>query len=226
LNTAAEIVPPTDRVQREWTRRIEAEYRSSAQTQHLTLWLIQLGAPRELIDDGLRIVQDELDHAELSAAVAREAGSQAAPALVQDELLLRVPPGTLAERALFATLEVFCLGETVAVPLFTELRRACTVPVARRALDRILKDEVRHRQFGWDLLDYLCNWDPHLVAVGRGFLAPALARLSHRYGAGTSSEVSLEERAWGLMAPLSYSEILEATLRKEYEPRFKERGLL
>lgn len=217
---------PTEAVRVEWTRRIEAEYRSSAHTQHLTLWLIQLGAPRELIDDGLRIVQDELDHAELSAEVAREAGAEVAPAIVQEDLLLKAPAGPLEERTLFATLEVFCLGETVAVPLFTELRRACSVPVARRALDRILRDEVRHRQFGWDLLDYLLETRPALRETGRRILPLLLTGLSKRYGSSTSALVLPEERAWGLMAPASYREILETTLEREYEPRFRERGLL
>lgn len=221
----------TDAVRREWTRRVEAEYRSSAHAQHLTLWLIQLAAPRELIDDGLRIVHDELDHAELSAAVCAEAGSAATAALQQDDLRLMVPPGSLEERTLFATLEVFCLGETVAVPLFTKLRHECTVPVARAALDRVLKDEVRHRQFGWDLLDYLLERSPTLVDVGRRFLPGALARLEQRYGQASVGQVSSEqlsaaERAWGLMPPATYAEILQATLQKEYEPRFREHALL
>lgn len=216
----------TDAVRREWLRRVEAEYRSSAHTQHLTLWLIQLAAPRELIDDGLRIVADELDHAELSAAVCAEAGSTAPAALRQDELQLGVPPGSLEVRALFATLDVFCLGETVAVPLFTELRRDCTVPVARQALDRVLKDEVRHRQFGWDLLDYLLERDPTLTNAARGFLPGAIERLQKRYGQGGATEIRPDERAWGLMAPATYREILEATMQKEYEPRLRERGLL
>jgi len=216
----------TDAIRREWLRRVEAEYRSSAHTQHLTLWLIQLAAPRELIDDGLRIVADELDHAELSAAVCREAGSTEAPALVQDDLLLKVPPAGLEERALFATLDVFCLGETLAVPLFTELRRECTVPVARRALDRVLKDEVRHRQFGWDLLDYLLERSPALVDSARRYLPGALERLRKRYGQGAETEADPVERSWGMMAPATYREILEATVYKEYEPRFRERALL
>jgi hypothetical protein len=216
----------TDEVRREWMRRVAAEYRSSAHTQHLTLWLIQLGAPRELIDDGLRIVADELDHAELSAAVFREAGGNAPAALQQNELLLEVPPGSLEERALFATLEVFCLGETVAVPLFTELRKTCTVAVAREALDRVLKDEVRHRQFGWDILDYLLERSPTLEDAARRFLPGALQRVQRRYGQGGSGEVSPAERAWGLMAPGIYREILDVTVRKEYEPRFRERSLL
>jgi hypothetical protein len=216
----------TDAVRREWLRRIEAEYRSSAHTQHLTLWLIQLGAPRELIDDGLRIVADELDHAELSAAVCLEAGNATPAALKQDELQLIVPAGSLEERALFATLDVFCLGETLAVPLFTELRRACTVPVARTALDRVLKDEVRHRQFGWDLLDYLVERNRALTKAARSFLPGAIERLQQRYGQGRSTEVSPLERTWGLMAPATYRAILETTMQKEYEPRFRERGLI
>jgi hypothetical protein len=31
--------------------------------------------------------------------------------------------------------EVFCLGETIAVRLFKRLRTGCTAPAARRALD-------------------------------------------------------------------------------------------
>ena len=46
-----EALPPADDVvRREWLRRIEAEYRSGAHAQHLTLWLLQLAAPPELIE--------------------------------------------------------------------------------------------------------------------------------------------------------------------------------
>ncbi len=37
-------VPASERVQHEWLRRVEAEYRSAAIAQHLTLWLTQIGA--------------------------------------------------------------------------------------------------------------------------------------------------------------------------------------
>lgn len=220
------LPPANDAVRREWTRRIEAEYRSSAQTQHLTLWLIQLGAPRELIDDGLRIVHDELDHAELSVEVCAEAGADTPPAIRQADLEIRGGQGPLESRILEATIEVFCLGETVAVPLFRELRRHTIVPVARRALDRILVDEVRHKQFGWDLLDYLCDRFPALIDVGRQFLPGAIDRLEKRYGRFTENSLDEVERAWGLMAPRTYKEILEQTIAKEYRPRFGERGLL
>ncbi|HXS17097.1 MAG TPA: ferritin-like domain-containing protein [Polyangiaceae bacterium] len=224
---AASATPPaSDAVRREWRRRIEAEYQSAARTQHLTLWLVQLGAPRELIDDGLRIVTDELDHAELSAQVAAQAGNEEPPVIRHEALTLNAPAGSLEEQTLFATLEVFCLGETVAVPLFTELRRECTVPVARQALDRILRDEVRHKQFGWDLLDYLCERSPGLVEHARQILPELLSRIQRRYTAAPGTRVSGDERAWGLMPSDEYGAIVQATIEKEYTPRFKERGML
>src|SRR5690242_6190589 len=141
--------PASDAVRGEWLRRVEAEYRSAAITQHLTLWLLQIGASPDLVRAGLRIAADEIDHAELSHEVFQDAGGTAAPALARESLELRRTPGAPLEHDVARIgVEVFCLGETVAVPLFRELRAECTVPGARRALDRILRDEVRHRDFG------------------------------------------------------------------------------
>ena len=44
-----DAVPASNAVRAEWARRVEAEYRSAAITQHLTLWLIQMGASPDLI---------------------------------------------------------------------------------------------------------------------------------------------------------------------------------
>ena len=61
--TPKQRTPATDAVRSEWLRRVEAEYRSAAITQHLTLWLIQIGASPDLLRAGLRIAGDELTHA-------------------------------------------------------------------------------------------------------------------------------------------------------------------
>src|SRR5215470_4685296 len=144
----------TDRVRAEWRARIAAEYTSAAITQQLVLWLIQAGAPPDLIDAGLAIVADELVHSRMSAEVYAAAGGSEPPAI--DRVALALPStGALDRDILRTAVRVFCLGETVAVPLFGHLRARCTEPVARAALDRILRDEVRHRDFGWDLLDWL-----------------------------------------------------------------------
>jgi len=226
-------------VRDEWERRIEAEYRSAAITQNLVLWLIQMGASPDLVHDGLRIVGDEMDHAELSHAVFVEAGGEGPPRIDRGQLGLPRSDGPVEGDVLRYGVQIFCLGETVAVPLFKHLRQGCTVPVAREALDRILRDEVRHRDFGWALLDWFLD-QPHLepmvVAQVTGQLAGMFAGLEASYGAGQragsdgnsggdSGAMASEVRAWGLAPPAEYRAILAETFDREWSPRFQARGI-
>jgi hypothetical protein len=226
----ADAAPPSDRVRAEWRNRIAAEYGSAAITQHFTLWLIQLGASPDLIDDGLAIVKDELTHAALSTEVYRAAGGDAPPAIDRAHLALPRRDVPLELDLLRAGLQIFCLGETVAVPLFSHLRAATTVAVARRALDRILRDEVRHRDFGWACLDWLATTPlaadlPDLCAAE----LPALfAQLEHNYGAALADgadATTADDRAWGLAPAADYGAILAATFERDYRPRFTARGI-
>lgn len=223
---------PTLRIREEWRARIAAEYTSAAIAQQITLWLIQAGAPPELIDAGLAIVADELAHSRLSHEVYVAAGGTAPPALHRDQLGLP-RTGELELDLLSAIVRVFCLGETVAVPLFSHLRAACTEPVARAALDRILVDEVRHRDFGWDTLDWLATTaiEPQ-IAPWITERWPALhADLLEMYGAANPAvandpgDLTETERAWGLAPPRDYAEILAKTVGSDYRPRFAARGV-
>lgn len=224
-------VPASEAVRTEWMRRVQAEYRSAAVTQHLTLWLIQLAASPDLIDAGLRIVKDELAHARLSHQVYRAAGGTALPGLVQETLALhRSEQEPLLLSVARAGVEIFCLGETVAVPLFKVLRDGCTQPAARRALDRILRDEVRHRDFGWTLLEWLSELPVREQVIGlvQGELPRMFARLRRSYGSVGNAQrkaVPAEDRVWGLMAPARYAEILERTIEKDYVPLFMTCGI-
>jgi hypothetical protein len=227
-------VKPSPRVAAEWLRRVEAEYTSAAVTQELVLWLIRLGAPPDLITDGLRIVEDELAHAELSHATAVEAGATDRPALVQERLgLQRHAERPLLVDAALQGVEIFCLGETVAVPLFVAMREGCTVDVAREALDRIVRDEVRHRDFGWALLDWLLqdHGEPMRALVQRE-LPAMLARVRANYGQADFAQRDEREgepdpvdAAWGLMPSARYAEVLERCIRRDYAPRFARVGI-
>jgi len=121
--------------------------------------------------------------------------------------------------------ENFCLGETVAVRLFSRLRQPCTQPDARAALDRILKDEVRHKEFGWTTLEWLLSTPrgPEAKALVERTLPPACARLRQNYAyeaLGQTAPPTPEHAAWGLMPPCDYAAALEETLRKDYAPLF------
>ncbi|MDB5220144.1 MAG: uncharacterized protein JWO86_8071 [Myxococcaceae bacterium] len=218
----------------EWLRRVEAEYRSAAITQHLTLWLIQIGASPDLVRAGLRIAADEMAHADLSHRTFVAAGGEGGPQLARESLeLKRRPTEPLEHDVARAGVEVYCLGETVAVPLFKELREPCSVPVARRALDRILRDEVRHRDFGWALLGWLLEDGEQGMRDGLRALVVAelprwFARLRASYAPparGVERVVTPEERAWGLMPVSLYRAAVEKTITRDWEPRFARLGI-
>jgi len=223
-------VAASDAVRREWGRRVEAEYRSAAITQHLTLWLIQMAASPDLIRDGLRIVDDELAHAELSHATFLAAGGEQIPPISRESLALRTKPGEELEASVTRWgVEVFCLGETVAVPLFKVLREGCTVPTAREALDRVLKDEVRHRDFGWTLLEYLVELPCEALVrtIVDAELPGMLARVRRNYapvGGEDKTAIPDADRAWGLMPLASYREMVDRTYERDYRPRFSKLG--
>lgn len=220
------------RVRDEWRARIAAEYTSAAVTQHLVLWLIQAGAPPDLIEAGLAIVADELVHSRMSHEVYTAAGGTEPPAIDRDQLALPRTGDPLEHDILRVAVRVFCLGETVAVPLFKHLRERCTHDLARTALDRILRDEVRHRDFGWDLLDWLLAVDPQDVPARVAMALPAMfAELQESYGtandvvATDDGTMTDEDRAWGLAPPRDYAEILARTVERDYRPRFEARGI-
>jgi hypothetical protein len=130
-------------------------------------------------------------------------------------------------------LRYFCLGETVAVPLFRHLREGCTETTARAALDRILRDEVRHRDFGWDLLDWISTsgFAAQVLPLATAHLPQMFADLEASYGLGNDAVsdeqdvISDSERAWGLASPRDYATILEQTFTREFLPRFAARGI-
>jgi hypothetical protein len=203
---------PTPEIQDEWARRVVAEYRSAAHTSELATWLIEVAAAPELVRDALRIVSDELTHAELSAGVLDAAGGSVSGVVARESL--RLPRTEPVEWAIVrAGVEIFCLGETVAVPLFRRMLAGATVPVARGALRRIVADEARHRRFGWDLLDWAraSPARPVVEHVLENELPAMIARVRSAYGEGRREDIPDTWRAWGLIAPAEYALDLKKT---------------
>jgi 1,2-phenylacetyl-CoA epoxidase catalytic subunit len=221
----------TPRVRDEWRARIAAEYTSAAVTHHFVLWMIQAGAPPDLLDAGLAVVGDELVHARLCHQVYAEAGGDAPPAIAREGLGLHRRRERLEHDVADVALGAFCLGETVAVPLFRHLRRGCTEPVARAALDRVLRDEARHRDFGWDTLDWLLATDDGARARARAALPALLAELERSYGrgndavAGDDGTMADADRAWGLAPPREYADVLARAIERDIRPRFAARDI-
>ncbi len=196
---------------------------------------MQLGAPPELIEMGLRIVADELKHAELSTLVYSAANGLGGPNLSRETLaLVRLAHEPLELDVLRTCVEMFCLGETVAVRLFGRLRAGSSIPIVRQALERIQRDEVFHRDFGWTLLSWLLSTPmAPLFRSTLGAELPAMVlRLRRtyggialdRYGAEAlermGDAMSPETRAWGLMPICEYLNTVKETFVRDYQPRF------
>lgn len=226
--------PGSPRVVREWQNRVRAEYGSAALTAELLHWLLQLGVSPDTLKVCHRIVDDELVHAELSREVYLAAGgSDEAIALGGARLTLPHGPGRpLLERALLVAADVYCCGETVARPLFREMRRGTTQPLAAKALDRIIKDEARHSELGWALLEELLERaDEH----SRRALAASVPSFMQRFADGSSGEaapadakavLSQEDAAWGLLTLDRYRAIARQCVEEKILPRFRRLGAL
>jgi hypothetical protein len=226
--------PASARVRDEWRARIAAEYGSAAITANLVLWTIQIGASPDVIDAGLRIVDDELAHSRLSHDVYVDAGGSEPPQIDRGNLELVRRPVSLEQDVLRVVVRPFCLGETVAVPLFAHLRASCTVPSARAALDRVLRDEVRHRDYGWMSLDWLLTTalGPSIPRIVETELPQMFAELERSYGTGNpaypddaTARMADADRAWGLAPPREYADILHRTFTRDFQPRFAARGI-
>jgi hypothetical protein len=214
---------PLGAVREEWRRRVLAEYGSAAITSDLVGWLLRLGASPTLLHHGLRIADDEVVHAELAFEVLSAAGGgevELGGRALGLEPLQELP---LASNACLAGVRVFCLGETVAVRLFKRLRDGATIDPARRALDRVLGDEVRHRDFGWLLLEWFAGRTDWLEQreLLRARLPEWFAGLRRNYEVEDAS-FDEADRAWGLMPTSEYRAALYETLDRDYIPRFEE----
>ncbi|NRA33240.1 MAG: ferritin-like domain-containing protein [Polyangiaceae bacterium] len=225
------IPKASEAVRAEWLHRVAAEYRSAALAQHLTLWLTQIAAPPELVTDGLRIAADEMKHAEMSFDVFTAAGGTAMPDIHRETLAITRKRQPLEHQILLSGVEIFCLGETIAVRLFRRLRQHCDVAPAKKALDRILRDEVRHRDFGWTLLEWMLS-TPGEAEYRKQLdskLPAMLKRLRQGYGgiAGDAASQSTspfpaEDRRWGLMPHSEYADAVTETFARDYGPRFSD----
>ena len=158
------------------------------------------------------------------------AGGGQVPPIARESLQLRLGKDEPLEVGVTRFgVEVFCLGETVAVPLFKVLREKCVVPSARDCLDRVLKDEVRHRDFGWTLLEWLVQMpcEPLVRELVNRELPAMFARIRRNYapvGGEKKKRIPTNDRAWGLMPIARYASILDRTVERDYRPRFKRLG--
>jgi hypothetical protein len=135
------------RLAESWLQDALEEHASIAAFARLTLQLLALGAPPELIADAQRASLDEVAHAQSCFALAARYGAGArgpAPLSLQDAL----DTASLPELARLGA-EEGCVGETLGAVLAREQLAAARDPFVVSLLRRVAADEARHAELAW-----------------------------------------------------------------------------
>ncbi len=144
-----------------WTREAAFEHASIASFAQLTLDLLSVGAPPELLEATQRATLDEIEHARITFALASAyGGAPVGPAA------LSALPGasrTLAAIARSTFIDA-CVGESVASAALAESSRRASDPVLRELLSKMAADEERHAELAWRIVAWaLSGGDPEVA---------------------------------------------------------------
>ncbi len=133
------------------------------------------------------------------------------------------PSEPLGRRALAAAFQEFAVHETLALECFKAMAKADLEPVVRRAVDRIVRDEARHRRLGWELVRAL------LALTGERAWLESLAPAAIRgvlacYPADTAAPSAGEAR-WALLSGAAYASAVASAPRGPISTQLARNGL-
>jgi hypothetical protein len=153
-STEAEAGPDSPALAAAWLQAALGEHASVAAFARVTLEVMALGAPADLVAGLQRAALDEVAHAQLCFdMVARFGGGavEPGPFPLPATLSLATTPVDIA----VAAVREGCIGETVSAWLAERAAERATDPQARQVLDRIAADEARHAALSWRLVAWL-----------------------------------------------------------------------
>lgn len=205
------------------------EYAVCALAQDFARRLTQVGAPASLIEGGLLMALDELEHAVLAQEAAEAAGAAGLVDFDPDAFRLYRSEDPITDLTMMATCNL-ALGETLAVRVSHGLRENARVPVAVAALERVVSDEPRHAALGWQTLDWLLEHTREEDV--RGTISTHLETWVSDYQAGFVGDrpephlvgLADEDLAWGLATLEFHRDSFERTLSSDWVPRLARRG--
>ena len=132
-----------------WTREAAFEHASIASFAQLTLDLLSVGAPPDLLEATQQATLDEIEHARITFALATAYGARpVGPAA------LAVMPGasrTLVSLARSTFIDA-CVGESLASAALADASRRAADPVVASLLATMSSDEERHAELAWRIV--------------------------------------------------------------------------
>ncbi|MDQ2643283.1 MAG: ferritin-like domain-containing protein [Myxococcota bacterium] len=142
-----------DQARKQWAHRALTEFRS---VQIMTRFLEELLGAAEPLDvyaGAVDMIQEELRHAELCAAVCEALGGTPRyphPARLADSAAFL--DTAYRDRALVTAVTMLAINETISVAYITDLAERCTQPAIATVLREIIADEATHDAYGWSYI--------------------------------------------------------------------------
>lgn len=141
----------------EWRENGKKEHASVAAFAQLTVDLMAVGAPPELVAAAQRDALDEIRHAAACFAIARDIdGRVESPSPFPDararRLLFTSSRSIALTQMAIDALADGVLNEGIAARLLAQLARSCEVPALSSILRDMAADESRHAAHSWDIV--------------------------------------------------------------------------
>nr|HEX4312614.1 ferritin-like domain-containing protein [Kofleriaceae bacterium] len=132
-----------------WAREAAFEHASVAAFARLSLELMALGAPADLVDAAHAAARDEIRHARACYGLASELGGVA---VGPGPLPVVASSATTLEELAVACFRDGCVNETVAALAVADGARAAGSPAFRATLSAIADDEAGHAELSYRIL--------------------------------------------------------------------------
>lgn len=214
-----------------WSERMVNEYTSTTVFSALAAQLVEANATLDATAVTLRMAHDELVHAEICAGVVTAMGGHALRMRETDVTAIARHPGCSAEeRALRNVIFTTCLSEMNSVAYFVAALDMMTDPYLRDITRHLLADEVLHGSFGFHYLEAWRGWmdaHPHVKPSIARYLRYAFAVVEREFGRGEHDhrDVTLDERALGVVPAGLAAEVFGATMREAVLPGLERFGI-
>jgi hypothetical protein len=197
-----------------WTSVAISEYRAAVALADLQRAMLIANTPLDLVGMAGDFVADEALHVELASRLAMELGGGAPIEVDLDSMSNPRPEGASAiQHANELVLRVACVAETLSGAFAVETLSVVTHPLMSAVVERIARDESRHKRLGWLYMDWAAEDmdDAERVRLGR-VATSALLRLSpvwRRTGSGAPTH----ELGW--LEPEAFRSQAIETIRDE-----------
>lgn len=211
LPAARNLAPETSRaLGASWLEAARAESASVPAFLALARDLRGIGAPPALGRRAVLAARDEVRHAHLCEDLAsRAAAVSFATVRPPTPHARREEHTALLTRLALESWHDGCLGEGTAAARARLGFRRCKDPRARHALGHIARDEQRHAELAWSVLEYAVSVGGRAVrdALGEALALPSLAPGED---AETQGANEVERAEWSALGRLDYTAVLQA----------------